>query len=76
MSMHRPTQRAQLFRRITDGPKGHALIRRLGGLQGRRTTVRDAEGTSALKDSYDQKEMGYLDREEISTRDEAKGEGR
>jgi len=37
MSTRRPTQRAQSFRRITDGPRGHALIRRLGGMQGRRT---------------------------------------
>jgi len=45
-------------------------------LQGRSNTVRDAEGTSALKDSYDQKETGYSGREKISTRDEAKEEGR
>jgi len=63
MSTHRLTQRAQSFRRITDGPKGRALIRRLGELQGRRTAVRDVEGTSALKDSYDQKETGYLGKE-------------
>jgi len=51
MSTHRPTQRAQPFRRITEND---ALIRWLGGLQGRRTAVRDVEGNSALKESYDQ----------------------
>jgi len=56
MSTHRPTQRAQPFRRITEKD---ALIRWLGGLQGRRTAVRDVEGNSALKESCDQKETGY-----------------
>jgi len=53
----------------------HALIRWLGGLQGWRTAVRDAEGTSALKKPYGQKEMGYSEKS-VSTQDEAKGEGR
>ena len=52
MSTPRPTQRAQPFRRITEND---ALIRWLGGLQGWRTAVRDVEGNSALKESYDQK---------------------
>jgi len=56
MSKHRPTQRAQPFRRITEN---EALIRWLGGLQGRRTAVRDVEGNSALKESYDREETGY-----------------
>jgi len=55
MSTHRPTQRAQPFRRITEDD---ALIRWLGGLQGRRTAVRDAEGNSALKESYVQARDG------------------
>jgi len=71
MSTHRPTQRAQPFRRITEND---ALIRWLGGLQGRRTAVRDVGGNSALKESYDQKETGYS--KIVSARDEAKGEGR
>jgi len=71
MSTHRPTQRAQPFRRITEND---ALIRLLGGLQGRRTAVHDVEGNSALKESYDQKETGYS--KEVSARDKAKGEGR
>jgi len=72
MSTHWPTQRAQPFRRITEND---ALIRWLGGLQGRRTAVRDVEGNSALKESYDQvKETGYS--QIVSARDEAKGEGR
>jgi len=71
MSTHRPTQRAQPFRRITEND---ALIQWLGGLQGWRTAVRDVEGNSALKESYDQEEAGYS--KEVSTRDEAKGEGR
>ena len=56
MSKHRPTQRAQPFRRITEN---EALIRWLGGLQGRRTAVRDVEGNPALKESYDREETGY-----------------
>jgi len=52
MSTHRPTLRAQPFRRITEND---ALIQWLGGLQGRRTAVRDVERNSALKESYDQK---------------------
>jgi len=52
MSTPRPTQRAQPFRQITEND---ALIRWLGGLQGWRTAVRDVEGNSALKESYDQK---------------------
>jgi len=52
MSTHRPTQRAQPFRWITEND---ALIGWLGVLQGRRTAVRDVEGNSALKESYDQK---------------------
>ena len=71
MSTHRPTQRAQPFRRITEND---ALIRWLGGLQGRRTAVCDVEGNSALKESYDQKETGYS--RMVSARDEAKGVGR
>jgi len=71
MSTHRPTQRAQPFRRIT---VNDALIRWLGGLQGRRTAVRDVEGNSALKESYDQEETGYS--KVVSAREEAKGEGR
>jgi len=70
MSTYRPTQRAQPFRRITEND---ALIRWLGGLQGRRTAVRDIEGNSALKESYDQEETGYS--KVVSARDEAKGEG-
>jgi len=58
MSTHRPTQRAQPFRRITEND---ALIRWLGGLQGRRTAVRDVEGNSALKESYDQKRRATQD---------------
>jgi len=50
MSTHRPTQRAQPFRRITEND---ALIRWLGGLQGWRTAVRDAARNSALKESHD-----------------------
>jgi len=74
MSTHWPTQRAQLFRRITEND---ALIRWLGGLQGRRTAVRDAARNSALKESHDpRKETGYLDRTKIGARDEAKEEGR
>jgi len=47
------------------------------GLQGRRTAVRDADRTLALKESLNHgKETGYLDRTRVSTRDEAKGEGR
>jgi len=57
MSTHRPTQRAQPFRRITEND---ALIRWLGGLQGWRTAVRDVEGDSALKESYDQRRDGLL----------------
>jgi len=57
MSTHRPTQRAQPFRRITEND---ALIRWLGGLQGWRTAVRDVEGSSALKESYDQRRDGLL----------------
>jgi len=71
MSTHRPTQRAQPFRRITEND---ALIRWLGGLQGRRTAVRDVEGNSALKESNDQRRDGLL--KIVSARDEAKGEGR
>jgi len=71
MSTHRPTQRAQPFQRITEND---ALIRWLGGLQGSRTAVRDVEGKSALKESYDQEETGYS--KEVSARDEAKGKGR
>jgi len=71
MSTHRPTQRAQLFRRIKEND---ALIRWLGGLQGRRTAVRDVERNSALKESYDQKRR--TTQEIVSARDEAKGEGR
>jgi len=56
MSTHRPTQRAQPFRRITEND---VLIRWLGGLQGWRTAVRDVEENSALKESYDQEETGY-----------------
>ena len=70
MSTHRPTQRAQPFRRITEND---ALIRWLGGLQGRRTAVRDADGNSALKELHQRKEKGYLEK---TLRDEAKGEGR
>ena len=74
MSTHRPTQRAQPFRRITEND---ALIRWLGGLQGRRTAVRDVEGNSALeKIPQSKKETGYLGKNKISARDEAKGEGR
>jgi len=70
MSTHRPTQRAQLFRRITEK---NALIRRLGGLQGWRTAVCDDERNSALKEPCDHKaQAGYLDKGEISTRDEAR----
>jgi len=71
MSTPRPTQRAQPFRRITEND---ALIRWLGGLQGWRTAVRDVERNSALKESYDQKEMGYS--KIVSARDETMGEGR
>jgi len=56
MGTHRPTQRAQPFRRITEND---ALIQWLRGLQGRRTAVRDVEGNSALKESNDQEETGY-----------------
>jgi len=60
-STHRLTLRAQRSRRITQGPEGlHDLIRWLGVLQGRRTAVRDVERNSVLKESYDQKETGYL----------------
>jgi len=48
----------------TDGlqarSEGRTLIRWLGGLQGRRTAVRDAEGTSVLKETYGQKRDGLL----------------
>jgi len=71
MSTHRPTQRAQPLRRITEND---ALIRWLGGLQGWRTAVCDVERNSALKESYDQEETGYS--KIVSARDEAKGEGR
>jgi len=71
MSTHRPTQRAQPFRRITEND---ALIRWLGGLQGWRTAVRDVEGNSALKESNDQKRRAT--QKIVSARDEAKGEGR
>jgi len=51
-STHRPTLRAQPSRRITEGLKRlYHLIRWLGGLQGWRTAVRDAERNSALKDA-------------------------
>jgi len=74
MGTHRPTQRAQPFRRITEKDD---LIRWLGGLQGWRTAVRDVEGNSAWKETHtSQKETGYLGRNEISARDEAKGEER
>ena len=56
MSTPQPTQRAQPFQRITEND---ALIRWLGGLQGGRTAVRDVEGNSVLKESYDQEETGY-----------------
>jgi len=73
MSTYRPTQRAQPFRRITEKD---ALIRWLGGLQGRRTAVRDADRNSALKESHDQeKEAGYLEIV-VTLEGEAKGEGR
>jgi len=66
MSTHRPTQRAQPFRQITEKD---ALIRWLGGLQGRMTAVRDVEGNSALKESYDQeKETGYSNQLALGTR--------
>ena len=72
MSTHRPTQRAQPFRRITEDD---ALIRWLEGLQGWRTAVCDVEGNSVLKESYDpQKRDGLL--RKVSARDEAKEEGR
>jgi len=39
----------------------------------RRTAVHDAERNSALKESRDRKnEEGYVDRETVSTRDEAR----
>jgi len=70
MSTQRPTQRAQPFRQITEK---NALIRWLGGLQGWRTAVRDDEWNSALKEPCDHKaQVGYLDKREISTRDEAR----
>jgi len=71
MSTHRPTQRAQPIRRITEND---ALIRWLGGLQGRRTAVRDVEGNSTLKESNDPEETGYS--KIVSARYEAKGEAR
>jgi len=71
MSTHRPTQRAQPFRRITEND---ALIWWLGGLQGWRTAVRDVERNSALKESYDQKRRAT--QKLVSARDEATGEGR
>jgi len=74
MGTHRPTQRAQPFRRITEKDD---LIRWLGGLQGWRTAVRDVVRNSALKELHQiKKETGYLGRNEISARDEAKGKGR
>jgi len=72
MSTHRPTQRAQPFRRITEND---ALIRWLGGLQGWRTAVRDVEGNSVLKESNDQGKRRATQKM-VSARDEAKGEGR
>jgi len=60
MSTPRPTQRAQPFRRITEND---ALIRWLGGLQGRRAAVRDVEGNSALKESYDQRKRRATQRQ-------------
>jgi len=72
MSTHRPTQRAQPFRRITEND---ALIRWLGGLQGWRTAVRDVEGNSALKESKKRSRRDGL-LAIVSARDEAKGEGR
>ena len=65
-STHRLTLRAQPSRRITEGlERLHNLIRWLGGLQGRRTAVRDAEGNSALKELH-QKETGYSGKTLIS----------
>jgi len=61
------------LRRITEND---ALIRWLGGLQGWRTAVCDAEGNSALKESYDQRERGTGYSKIVCAWDEAKGEGR
>jgi len=57
MGTPRPTQRAQPFRWITEND---ALIQWLGGLQGWRTAVRDVEGNSASKESYNQEKDGPL----------------
>ena len=62
-STHRLTPRARPSRRITEGlERLHDLIQWLGGLQGRRTAVRDAARNSALKELHQRKkEKGYVD---------------
>jgi len=56
--------------------EGRTLIPWLGGLQGRRTAVRDAARNSALKESHDPRDGLLRYQQKISPRDEAKREGR
>jgi hypothetical protein len=73
-STHRLTLRAQASE--VPGTRGRVTAdQRLGGLQGRRTAVRDVDGNSALKESPDHRRDGLLGKC-VSARDEAKGEGR
>jgi len=76
--MHRLALRAQPSRWITEGLKRlHDLIRWLGGLQGRRTAVRDAERELSIeRTTPKKKETGYSGKTLIKLRDEAKRRGR
>jgi len=74
MSTHRPTQRAQSFRQITESCRDPVAGRAVGEEDYSHGNYTKKATTQA---HTPKKETGYLDRKKsVSARDEAKGEGR